>query len=400
MMSRDALLRALERHVAWQDAQGPLSQDQYDVWAAPVGQRAKRRFYAHRFSGRVAAAPLVALDTLVPRARGRLWPPTRFPIADAHYVMGHVAFAGLSGDREAGVARARDHVAALLQSRCPDQTEYCWGYPFDWVTTWGTWPSGTPLITTTPYVYEAMEAFHETTGEPEWPAVMESIARWAHDGLEQTDTAPGRQATAYSPLDSRRVVNASAYRGFLLASAGRRFGRDDWTEAARRNLGFVVDAQQPDGSWFYAMDGKDAFVDNFHTCFVLKSLIKAGRALGDNSLRDAVVTGLSFYRTALLDESGLPRSFAVTQRLNLVRRELYDFAEGINLALLAEEDRLDGGAPAILERLADELLTRWQLPDGHFVTRLTRLGRNTVPYHRWAQAQTFRALALVAAHRS
>ena len=106
------------------------------------------------------------------------------------------------------------------------------------------------------------------------------------------------------------------------------------------HLAFVLWSQQPDGSWLYAMDGKDAFVDNFHTCFVLKNLFKAWRVLGDEELHAAIDKGYGFYKSHLLDERGLPVPFARTQRLTLQRRELYDFAEGINLGLLlADVDR-------------------------------------------------------------
>ena len=43
----------------------------------------------------------------------------------------------------------------LKKSRCRQFKEYCWGYPFDWVTRGGMIKQQTPLITTTPYVYEA-----------------------------------------------------------------------------------------------------------------------------------------------------------------------------------------------------------------------------------------------------
>ena len=38
----------------------------------------------------------------------------------------------------------------------PWYTDRAWGYPFDWVTRNGTIAGQTPLITTTPYVYEAL----------------------------------------------------------------------------------------------------------------------------------------------------------------------------------------------------------------------------------------------------
>jgi hypothetical protein len=66
------------------------------------------------------------------------------------------------------------------------------------------------------------------------------------------------------------VVNASAYRAFLLAAAWRAFGVEAYREASERNIEFVLGTQHEDGSWPYAVDGTRDFVDHFHTCFVLK----------------------------------------------------------------------------------------------------------------------------------
>ena len=48
----------------------------------------------------------------------------------------------------------------------------------------------------------------------------------------------------------------------------------DYWRIAERNLNFVLENQNPDGSWFYAVDGVRDFVDHFHTCFVMKALAK------------------------------------------------------------------------------------------------------------------------------
>jgi hypothetical protein len=186
-------------------------------------------------------------------------------------------------------------------------------------------------------------------------------------------------------------VNASAYRAFLLATAGARFGHPQWLAEARMTAAFVVNSQHGDGSWLYAMDGKDAFTDNFHTCFVLKNLIKLRSVLGDDSLTRIIENGYAYYKASLLDGAGLPVPFARTQRLTLQRRDLYDYAEGINLALLLLAD--DSDAPTIAARLVRSLIDDWVLDDGHFVSRQTLFGLNTVPYHRWAQSQAFHALA-------
>ena len=247
------------------------------------------------------------------------------------------------------------------------------------------------MITTVPYGYEAFEAGYEATADPAYLEVMEGVARFAAEHIPVTPTGPDAEAAAYTPIDRRRVVNANAYRGFLLVTAGRRFERDDWEAAGRRNLNYVLASQRDDGAWPYSTDGSDDFVDNFHTCFVLKNLAKAWLLTEDERMRDAVRRGYSFYLSHLLDESGLPVPFAERPRLTVHRRDLYDYAEGINLAHLVRG--LVPDANRVLERLTTDLVERWQLPDGHFVTRELAIGRNTVPYHRWGQSQTFRSLA-------
>jgi hypothetical protein len=386
------LLTRISSFVAWLDEYGDLSQDPYDFWASPVGARAKRFAYRHPLVGLPLVAPFVILDSTAPRSRRYFRAKQRFAVADAHYAMGFFILARVD-DQQEWAAVAEGYLASLGESRSPGFDNAGWGYPFDWEACVGTFKAGTPFITTTPYMYEAFECGYEATRNLNYLHTMRSIACFAYEDIIDQQVTPGVYACSYGPFDRRRVVNASSYRAFLLAVAGLRFGRDDWLTAAQGNLAFVLQSQQSDGSWFYAMDGKDRFVDNFHTCLVLKNLAKIWKATGDAAVHGAMLRGYDYYKGSLLDEQGLPIPFARTQRLNLVRRELYDFAEGINLALLMRE--LDRDADGILRRLLAVLLDDWVLADGHFVTRVTRFGRNTVPYHRWAQAQTFYALTRV-----
>lgn len=378
--------RILEAFIGWLERTGPLSQDHHDLWVWGPGRRAKRLYHRHPRLGAAAIAPLALVDTFVPSTRALVTKPARFPIADAHYAMGLLAL-----DPAVYEWRIRGHLDGLDQSRCAGWTECCWGYPFAWETCVGTWELGRPLITQTPYGYEAFAAAYEQWGEESHLAVLESVAMFAMNRIPSEDLGNGSSVCAYTPFDTRRVINANAYRAFLLADAGVRFGRTDWLEEGMRNIRFVLDMQQGDGSWLYAVDDYDAFIDNFHTCFVLKNLFKVWRLTGGEELWTAVSDGYRYYKSALLDDAGLPIPFAKPPRLTLFTRELYDFAEGLNLALLLRE--VDDDAGQIAGRLAQTLTDRWALPDGHFVTRETRLWRHTLPYHRWAQAQAFHALA-------
>ena len=220
---------------------------------------------------------------------------------------------------------------------------------------------------------------------------MHSVGSFAYASIPTRALGPRVSVSSYSSADRRRVVNANAYRAFLLATAGTRFDEQDWLRESERNVRFVLSCQDADGSFPYGLDEYDGFVDNFHTCFVLKNLVKSWRLLGHDCILEAVLGGYDFYKRHLLDGELEPIPFArAPRRITLYTRDLYDYAEGITLALLLRD--LDEAAETILHSLVGSLVRDWQLRDGHFLARKTLTGGDTVPYHRWAQAQTFHAL--------
>lgn len=390
--------RALERFVLWLDRYGETSYDHQSYFAGPVGGRAKALYYQRPKLGVLAVAPMIASEALLPSARRLFWRKQRFPIADAHYAMGFAYLMHASGD-PSHHRRAVHFLDVLEQTRCPDYDRHCWGYPFDWVTRTGVMTAHTPLITSTPYAYEAFAAVHGIDAEPRWLAVMQSTAEHALRDIPDAPQARGAASAGYNPDDrAGGVVNASAYRAFLLTLAAVQFSRDDYRSVARRNLAYVLQAQRGDGSWPYATDGVRDFVDHFHTCFVLKALAKIDAIDPSASCRDAIDAGVRYYVRHLFDGDGLPRPFAQAPRLTVYRAELYDYAECINLAVLlgARHAELDARAR---NALAD-LLEHWQRDDGSFRSRRLLFGWDNVPMHRWAQAQLFRSLALLLARNT
>ncbi len=221
--------------------------------------------------------------------------------------------------------------------------------------------------------------------------IIESIARHACKDIKDFRTSENASSCSYTPFDEGGVINAAAYRAFLLTSASEVFSNDDYWKTAERNLNFVLDNQNPDGSWFYAVDGVRDFVDHYHTCFVMKALAKIHALTGHAATLEALVRGVSFYLNNLFDTDGLPKPFSRAPRLTVYKRELYDCAECINLCLL-----LRGRFPQLettLETVVEGILKDWIKPDGSFRSRRLHLGWDNVPMHRWGQSQMFRALA-------
>ena len=387
-------LRGILRFVDWLDQYGELSHDWQGIYAGRFGRYAKALYYRKPLLGTLAVSPMVCCEAFVPSARRLFWKPQRFPIADAHYAMGFLFLAQLFGE-EPYYKRARHFLEILEQTRCRGYDLYCWGYPYDWVTLRGTIKEGTPLITTVPYVYEAFKQAYQFDGDARWFRVMQSTAQHGSRDYVDFETSPTASTCSYTPNpeDSLGVVNANAYRAFFLTSAALDFSEDTYRKTAERNLNFVLEAQNPDGSWYYANDGKRDFTDHFHTCFVLKALAKIELLTGDPRCTRAIERGVRYYVSNLFDDRRIPKPFSRAPRMTVYRRELYDYAECVNLAVLLWGRFVE--LDAILAAVLEELFEVWQKPDGSFRSRQLLMGWDNTPMHRWAQSQMFRSLCLV-----
>jgi len=387
------LLSVLERFSAWLSVFGETSYDYQSYYAAPLGGAAKGLYYRRPVLGTLAVAPMVLSEAFFPSGRRFFSPKLRFPIADAHYAMGF-AFLHRATGEERYYERAVHYAQVLAETRSPGFARYGWGYPFNWVTGGGTVPAHTPLITSTPYAYEAFDFLYQTDGDEKWLDVMQSIAEHACRDIRDFPTSPSASSCGYSPLEEvGGVVNASAYRAFLLTSASVTLRNEEYWKIAERNLNYVLDAQNEDGSWYYSTDGQRNFVDHFHTCFVLKALAKIEEMTGHGRCGAALERGVRFYAAGLFDPQGRPRPFFRAPRLTVYRQELYDYAECINLCVLLRKR-----FPVLDTRMGvalQDLFSRWQKADGSFRSRKLMLGWDNVPMHRWGQSQIFRSLCFL-----
>lgn len=387
------LAPALERFEAWLQRFGEESYDHQSFFAGPIGGRAKALYYRHKLLGTAAVAPMIFLEACVPSARRLFHRPLRFPIADAHFAMGFAFRYEVSRDPR-HLERAEHFLRALQASRCPNHSDHGWGYPFDWVTRAGVIKAQTPLITTIPYVFEAFLQVHLLKPKPEWHDTLQSIVRHVRSVFKDFPTSASAATCSYTPDDRGGVINAAAYRAFMLTSAARHLEQPELWAIAERNLNFVLENQNADGSWYYAVDGVRDFVDHFHTCFVMKALAKIHRLTGHQATFAALQRAVPYYLQHLFDEKGLPKPFAKAPRLTVYQRELYDCAECINLCLLLRD-----GFPELnqkLELVVGEILQHWVQDSGAFRARQLKFGWDNVPMHRWAQSQMFRSLAFYA----
>lgn len=378
--------------IDWLKSYGYEGYDAYDLWATRYGVFARKVFYKNKLLGAPLVAPVALADIFFPGVRRLFTKRKSYATSDAHFLLGFLNLYEATGD-ERYLAEAKTLAGSLLASSVYGFSGDCWGYPFDWQNNRGLWKKGTPFITVTPYAFEAFLALYEATGEKKHLDIALSSARFALNDLRVTWQEGDAEATSYSPLDDTRIVNANAYRAFVLAEAFSRSGNEAFMKAARRNIAFILKAQKPDGSWLYAEGNpKDAFIDHFHTCFVLKNLYKANRHLKSSEVDRAIERGLTFYHSALFDAEGMPKPYAAGKKAGIVKIEMYDVAEAISLGVLMRGSfpANYGKAVRLARRLND-----YQHAKGFFATRVYSWGPQYSPYVRWPQAQLFYSLTEV-----
>jgi hypothetical protein len=399
--------KSVDKFREWLEASDGVSYDPYDLAGTRYGQWARRLYYRKHPLGAVFSAPLVATEILCPSIRAVLVGKDRYPTADAQLALAFLNLYELRrGESKSGapdrndeghssnpyLAKAQDLAAGLLEQSIPGYSGFCWGYPFDWRHVNGLMPKGTPHITATPYCYETFTRLFDLTGDEYNLEVARSIASFVFHNLNDTPMGEGAAAASYTPTDQTKVVNASAYRAFVLFDAARRFDEPSYREKALKNLRFILQSQQADGSWLYAIDNPpEAFIDHFHTCFVLKNLFKINQCLQSGEVDRAIKNGYAFYRKALFDADDNPKSYAVAPRIQIVRLEMYNVAEAISLGTLLRNEIPE--AFELAKKLAERHARRDQLSDGHWVTRVYTGGiKHTVAFLRWPQAQLFLAM--------
>lgn len=390
-LSREELNHSIGRFLEWLEMYGENSYDLMDFYGSQVGNFTKRVFYKNKIIGAPMALLALFQETFIPAMLKLYAKPHRESIGDSHYALGFLNLYEITGDKRY-LDYAKHFLEELMSSYSKGYSGYCWGYTYGWQTSDGRWPPRTPLITVTPYSFWAFKRHYELTEDLQSLEIARSASRFALHDLRKLELPNKTFCYSYSPIDNRYIINANAYRAAMLIDAYEMFNEKVYKEEADISLEFILSYQQPDGKWYYeAIGERDKFVDNFHTCFVLKNLNKYYEVTGNDAVKASILKGYKYYRDHLFRSDNTPLHFSVQKYNKLRKYEMYDYAEGISLGCQLSET-VDG-ALDFAKQLTGDLIKRFQLKDGHFITRVTSFGtRNKVPYHRWPQSQLFYAL--------
>lgn len=301
--------------------------DPYDIWSLPTLGELKSKWTQGKKKSSLII-PLIGILEIIAPYHLRKYLSVK-PHSFAHVE----AMRYLSGD-----LTPREALDAFTATRVRNSA---WGLPFSWFSKNGVYSANTPYITNTPYVMEALVAI---TCLPEFKVEADRLFEqtWAFlETLEVLYSTNSELALSYAPIqEPRMVVNANSYAALayaLHAVHGHDEVRAFAAERAELLINWVLAQQQADGSWFYyADDAPGNFIDGFHSCFVIKNLLKIQKLLPNFEpvIQPVINKGWRYIRAYLYDpQHNLCRRFSHRSHRDPFRWDLYDQAEYLGLMI-------------------------------------------------------------------
>lgn len=309
--------------------------DPYDIWKTGIGSHAKDWYNRRPLTALPLVAPLALADNFLNGAARFLYQPAEYPVVRSLAALSLLNLYRASGGTQC-LDLVKRHLDWLLENSCRGYSGHCWGLGFHYpVRRDIVYGPNTPLTTMTPYALEAFADYSETTRDPVYSPVISSIMNFFDSDVQTMAEDRDTLATSYGPFRDRIVINAISYTMFAnalyLPSCSNAPDRE---RKIAKLFAYIQRAQRSDGSWFYSPEGPP-FIDCFHTCIVLKNIVKTARTAALPESGAVVEAGYSYLKRELLDEKRLLfRRFSVRNKPGLVQFDLYDNAEALNLALL------------------------------------------------------------------
>jgi len=284
-------------------------------------------------------------------------------------------------------SEARDLLEELISLQISGYSGAAWGYNFDWQSRHFFAARGTPMIVPTAFAARALFQAADTFRDERCLEIARSSCEFILYDLKRTVETEDEVCFSYSPIDHTCVFNASLLAAETLASVGALTGENDFCELAVRAARYVVKRQRSDGAWVYGAAANQAWVDNFHTGYVLQSLSRIMNSCPGAEFGDALERGYKFWRERFFLADGWPKYYDDA----LYPADTHTAAAAI--VTLLEMRPLDSGALSLAEKVAAWLLNNMRDSSGFFYYQRKRFYTVRAPFMRWSQAWTTYALA-------
>jgi hypothetical protein len=276
----------------------------------------------------------------------------------------------------------------LMRLRSQHETEYCWGYDWDYVSLRGTrLPAFAPNSIASYFCGTAMMEMSKVFADLEALEIAESVARFLVTRLHRSFESMDELCFSYTPGDRTQIYNSSALAAVFLARIGSLRENEEYLSLAHKAMVFLQRGQLEIGGWYYGRLRRQRWIDGFHTSYNVCALLDYQRITGDCAFKEAMLLGHRYYKATFFTDVGAPKYFHDTT----FPIDIHSCAQAI-LHFIAFSS-IDPYALELARRTYWWTMKNLAAPEGAFYYQHHRHWTNRALYMRWGQAWMLRALA-------
>ena len=326
--------------------------DQYDIWTWTPGFLAKRLYNYNRLLALPIVVPLVIFDRL--NSGHHFFPKREYPIVRA---MATIILLRLYCQSHASryLEQAEKNLEWLLEHCGKSESGVGWGVLIPrTISARIYYPADMTFSTITPYVLEAFFLYSQTTRSRKYVWVMEKLFHYFIRDIKVLFEDEQMLATSYSTVPDRIVVNAVSYCLYARVLLSKIFPERKAVLKIEKLHNFVKSAQSNNGAWLYHYRDLHSFIDCFHSCFILKNLIKSSCLVSLPGVEEEIARGWNYLKNYMYDpQEKLFRRFSCNNKPGIIKYDLYDNAEALNIAYMLKDNSL---AMELKQSIADHFI--------------------------------------------
>ena len=199
---------------------------------------------------------------------------------------------------------------------------------------------------------EAFLKYKELTNDTCYDEVVNKIYLFFENDIKIIEETDKYMVTSYGTFKDRIVINSVSYTFYAYSLFLKLYKeKEDYIKSKILKLfNYIKLNQREDGSWLYSPEG-NSFIDCFHSCFILKNLIKASHNIRLNEVEKVIERGYNYLQANFYNSKyGLYKRFAKSNKPSLIKFDLYDNAEMLNLLILLHKNDLASQLQSNIEK--------------------------------------------------
>ncbi len=271
------------------------------------------------------------------------------------------------------------------KSRIQNRTAF--GYNFDWQSRAFFAPQGTPTIVPTAFASQAFIEGYELFGDSKYLESAKEICEFITQDLNRIGETDEEISFSYTPLDKSVIFNASLLAGECLARVGIISNNENYLKLAEKSAIYVIKRQKENGAWAYGSLQRHAWIDNFHTAYILLSLFRLQNIIPNFECQNVIKKGLNFWIENFFLSDGTPKYY------NNKKFPVDIHSASAAIVGLCELSDFDERCLPLAEKVANWTIENLRDKSGFFYYQKRNFSTIKTSFIRWSNAWTAFALS-------